>query len=202
MDASAWNARYAAADLVWSAEPNRFLPPEVAGLTPGRALDVACGEGRNAIWLAAQGWDVVGVDFADAGIAKAARLAADAGVTVEWIVGDVTTTGPPGLFDLVIVFYLHLAPAQWAVVLDGVAAAVGPGGTVLVVGHHVDNLAGGYGGPTSREVLHDPLAIAERLAARGLAIERADLVERPVDTPAGVRIALDSLVRAHRGIDC
>ena len=62
MDPGAWNERYSAAGLVWSAEPNRFLPPEVAGLTPGRALDVACGEGRNAIWLARQGWDVVAYD--------------------------------------------------------------------------------------------------------------------------------------------
>ncbi len=92
MDPTAWNARYAGSELVWSAEPNRFLPQEAAGLTVGRAIDLACGEGRNAIWLARQGWEVVGVDFADAGIDKARRLASDAGVAVEWVVADVTRT--------------------------------------------------------------------------------------------------------------
>ena len=198
MDPTAWNERYAAADLVWSAEPNRFLPPEVAGLAPARALDVACGEGRNAIWLARQGWDVVAVDFAEAGVAKGRRLAADAGVDVDWIVADVTTFDPPGHFDLVIVFYLQLVEAALTATLQRVAAACAPGATVLVVGHHVDNLERGYGGPTSREVLHDPAVIANTLSGAGLVVERADLVERPVDTDSGPRVALDALVRAAR----
>ena len=167
MDPTAWNQRYAGHDLVWSAEPNRFLPPEVSALTPGRALDVACGEGRNAIWLARRGWDVVGIDFAEAAIVKARRLAADAGVDVDWVVGDVTATTPSGGFDLVIVFYLQLPPPAWAASLDRAARATGPGGTLLVVGHHVDNLEHGYGGPTSRDVLHDPGAIAAQLRPPG-----------------------------------
>ena len=198
MDPTAWNERYAASELVWSAEPNRFLPPEVAALPPGRALDVACGEGRNAIWLAHQGWEVVAVDFAEAGIAKGRRLAADAGVAIDWVVADVTTYDPPAPpFDLVIVFYLQLVDAELAATLERVAAACAPGGTALVVGHHVDNIEHGYGGPTSRAVLHDPDRIATALALLGLTIERAGLVERPVDTVDGRRIALDSLVRAR-----
>ena len=73
MDAADWNARYDTSELIWKGEPNQFLPPEVAGLTPGRALDLACGEGRNAVWLATQGWEVTGVDFAGVGLAKAER---------------------------------------------------------------------------------------------------------------------------------
>ena len=202
VDPAAWNARYSGGELVWSAEPNRFLPPEVADLAPGRALDVACGEGRNGIWLARQGWDVVGVDFAEAGIATARRLASEAGVTVDWVVGDVTTFTPDGLFDLVIVFYLQLEPAPAAAALGRAGAALAPGGTLLVVGHHVDNLERGYGGPSTAAVLHDPAVIASQLAAAGLTVSRADLVERPVDTPDGVRVALDSLVRAQRGRIC
>ena len=63
MDAAAWDERYAGTELMWGAEPNRFLPPEVAGLPPRRGVDLACGEGRNAIWLASQGWAMTGVDF-------------------------------------------------------------------------------------------------------------------------------------------
>jgi 2-polyprenyl-3-methyl-5-hydroxy-6-metoxy-1,4-benzoquinol methylase len=108
MDPTEWNRRYAGSDLVWSAEPNRFLPPEVAGLTAARAIDLACGEGRNAIWLARHGWHVVAVDFAEAAVQKAQRLASDAGVVVHLVLADVTTYEPPGTFDLVIVFYLQL----------------------------------------------------------------------------------------------
>ncbi len=74
MDRNAWDERYAGDELVWSAQPNRFLVAEVETLPPGRALDLACGEGRNAVWLAERGWDVTGVDFSNAGIDKARRL--------------------------------------------------------------------------------------------------------------------------------
>ncbi len=90
MDADAWNARYDTAELVWSGEPNLFLPPEVADLEPGRALDLASGEGRNAVWLATQGWQVTAVDFSSVGAEKGARLAAERGVDVEFVVGDAT----------------------------------------------------------------------------------------------------------------
>ena len=75
MDSAGWDERYAGDELVWKAEPNRFLVAETTGLTPGRALDLACGEGRNAAWLASRGWDTTGVDFSSVGLTKAARLA-------------------------------------------------------------------------------------------------------------------------------
>ncbi len=75
MDSEAWDERYAGTELFWTAQPNRFLVSEVSGLTPGRALDLACGEGRNAVWLARQGWDVVGVDFSQNGLDKGRMLA-------------------------------------------------------------------------------------------------------------------------------
>src|SRR5579875_1878471 len=75
MDRAEWDARYAGEELLWRAEPNQFLVEEVAELPPGRALDVACGEGRNAIWLAEHGWNATGVDFSEVALAKARRLA-------------------------------------------------------------------------------------------------------------------------------
>ncbi len=109
MDASQWNERYATAEYVWKADPNDFLVAETDGLAPGRALDLACGEGRNAVWLAEQGWTATGVDFSDAGLDKGRRLAADRGVEATWVCADATAWDPPADgYDLVAVFYLQL----------------------------------------------------------------------------------------------
>ena len=89
-----WNARYAQKELLWTAAPNRRFAEEVAGLAPGRALDLACGEGRNAVWLAERGWEVIGVDFSDVALAKATELAANRGVEVDWVVADVLDEDP------------------------------------------------------------------------------------------------------------
>ena len=108
MEREDWDERYAGEELLWRAEPNRFLVSETADLRPGRALDLACGEGRNAIWLAERGWHATGVDFSAAGLAKARRRAAERGVDVEWVEADVREWRPPGPYDLVIVFYVQL----------------------------------------------------------------------------------------------
>ena len=88
MDRADWDERYAGSELLWSAEPNRFLVAETAGLTPGRALDLACGEGRNAVWLARRGWQVTGVDYSEVAIEKARRLASARKANVDWVVAD------------------------------------------------------------------------------------------------------------------
>ena len=104
-----WNRRYSDTELLWTATPSRFLVAETAELPPGLALDLACGEGRNAVWLAEQGWDVVGVDFADVGLTTARRLAARRGVDVELVHADLLDYEPEPLrYDLVCVLYLHL----------------------------------------------------------------------------------------------
>jgi SAM-dependent methyltransferase len=184
-----WNRRYAETELVWSAGPNRFLAAEAADLPPGRALDLACGEGRNAIWLAERGWEVTAVDYAEAGVAKG-RLRSPA---IDFRVADLLEWEPdPAAYDLVIVFYLQLPADELALVLERAAAAVAPGGTFLLVGHDLRNLTEGHGGPKSATVLYTPADVVASLD--GLAIERADTVERPVDEA----VALDVLVRARR----
>lgn len=85
-----WNARYSATELVWSAEPNRWVSEVLAGRPAGTAVDLGCGEGSNAIWLAEQGWTVTGADFSDVALDKATALADRRGVTVRWIRGDAT----------------------------------------------------------------------------------------------------------------
>src|SRR5436309_5039096 len=118
MDSAEWDRRYSATGLLWTASPNRFVVAELTGLAPGRALDLGCGEGRNAIWLAEQGWQVSAVDFSAVGLDKARRLAGERGVTVDWVSADLRDYQPrPAAFDLVLLAYLHLPPGDWAAVL-------------------------------------------------------------------------------------
>lgn len=199
MRPSDWDERYRGSELLWSAEPNRFVESELVGLAPAgrRALDLACGEGRNAVWLAERGWTTVGVDFSSVALQRAADLAAGRGVTVELLQDDVTSWEPPSRsFGLVLVAYLQVPAAELAPIVVRAAAAVAPGGTFLAVGHHADNLERGHGGPSDPRLLWDPDWLAALLD--GLAVERAGEVPRSVDTEQGQRTALDALVRARR----
>jgi SAM-dependent methyltransferase len=192
VDAEEWNRRYADTELMWSAGPNRFVEAELADLPAGRALDLAAGEGRNAIWLARRGWRVTAVDFSSVAIERGRRVAS--GVAVDWVVADALTWSPPDDFDLVLVAYLQLAPPDLEAALARAAAAVAPGGTLLVVGHDLTNLTDGVGGPPYPDRLYTPDAVAAVVAAGGLKVTRAERVRRPVDD----REAIDTLVRAVR----
>jgi SAM-dependent methyltransferase len=180
-----------------SGQPNRFLVCLAEELPPGQAVDLACGAGRNAVWLAEQGWRVVGIDFSEVGLAAAGRLAAERGVEVELHEADLLEYEPkPGAYDLALVLYLQLPADERRVVLARASAAVAPGGRLLLVGHDSTNLTHGYGGPKDPRVLYTAEEIVDELP--GLRIERAERVERPVATDDGERIALDALVLAHR----
>jgi SAM-dependent methyltransferase len=131
MDAGEWDARYGGAALVWGAEPNQFVAAELADAAPGRALDIACGEGRNAIWLAGRGWSALGVDFSATAIGRARQLAEQAGVggRTEFLVSDVVSGPlPEGPFDGVVVAYLQLPATERTRVLRRAAERVAPGG--------------------------------------------------------------------------
>ncbi len=197
MDSEIWNRRYAERELIWTAEPNRFLVAEASSLAAARAIDLACGEGRNSVWLAAQGWQVTGVDFASVGLEKARRLAASRGVSVEWVAADLLAFEPPPRgFELVAILYLQLPAAQRRQVVRAAAGAVAPGGTFLLVAHDFANIEHGYGGPQNPSVLYTAEEVVGDLEGTELRIERAERVERPVQTDDGERVALDALVRA------
>jgi len=192
-----WDERYRTDELIWKAEPNRFLVAELDGIAPGRALDVACGEGRNALWLAAKGWRVTGVDFSSAALAKGRRIASEQGLEVEYVEADVVEWPPPlGQFDAVVLMYLHLPAPERRQVLSHAKAALAPGGLLLVVGHDLSNLTQGTGGPQDATVLYRPEDLVTDLS--GLRIEKAERVTRTVETEAGPRTAIDALVRAVR----
>jgi 2-polyprenyl-3-methyl-5-hydroxy-6-metoxy-1,4-benzoquinol methylase len=191
-----WDQRYSEADLLWSATPNRFLVSEVANLTPGRALDLACGEGRNALWLAELGWRVTAVDFSSVAIEKARRRAADQSVDVDFSCSDLLDHEPESsAYDLVIIFYLQLPAHERRFVLSRAASALAPSGTFLLVGHDRTNLTDGVGGPSDASVLYTPEDIVSELPG-GLVIEKAERVLREVADDD--RPAIDALVRARR----
>ncbi len=197
MDQSAWDERYAGPDLVWGAGPNRFLAEEAEPLEAGRALDLGTGEGRNAIWLAGRGWRVTAVDFSAVGLAQAARLAAERGVTVDWVQADLLDyQAEPYAYDLVLIAYIQLPTAGQGRLFHTAVTALAQGGTLLVIGHDRDNIAHGYGGPQDPDRLYTPEFVTAEL--QGLTIRRAEQVRRPVRTPDGERVAIDTLVRAER----
>jgi SAM-dependent methyltransferase len=190
-----WDRRYAAVENLWATRPNRFLVAEVADFPPGRALDLACGEGQNAIWLASLGWDVTGVDYSEVAIAKAKARAERDGVVVEFTCADlVEYEAGRAAYDLVLVLYLHIPSARRGAVHAKACAALAPGGTFLLLGHDRANLTDGVGGPSDPDLLYTADEIAAELP--GLEIEKATTVLRDVDGED--RDAIDTIVRARR----
>jgi SAM-dependent methyltransferase len=200
VDRQQWDERYSRDEFEWSTRPNQFVAAELAGLPPGRALDLAAGEGRNAVWLAERGWRVTAVDFSRVGLDKGRKLGAARGIPdgqVDWVVADLTGYEPESeAFDLVLIAYLQVEAALRAKVLAGAAAALAAGGTLFVIGHDLTNLTEGVGGPQYPEVLYTPETIAAELP--GLHILRAERVRRAVERDGAAGTAIDTLVRAER----
>lgn len=199
MEAEDWDERYRATDPVWGTEPNRFVRAQCEDMVPGRALDLGCGEGRNALWLARLGWAATGIDYSPVAIERARLLtAAEAGDLrgrLTWSVDDITTVAlDPAAYDLVLISYIHLSPEQRRMIFRRATQAVGTGGSLLIVGHDRRNLTEGVSGPQDIDLLYDAEEARELLTSEGLTVSRAGVVERP--TPDGV--ALDTLVRAER----
>ncbi|MDH2426099.1 class I SAM-dependent methyltransferase [Sphaerisporangium sp. TRM90804] len=135
-DQEFWDTRYAENDRVWSGDANLILVREAAGLAPGTALDLGCGEGADALWLARRGWRVTAVDISGVALAKAAEKAADVPGRIDWQRHDLATSFPEGVFDLVSTHFLHsLGDMPRDRILRAAARAVAPGGTLLIVGH-------------------------------------------------------------------
>ncbi|WP_250003784.1 bifunctional 2-polyprenyl-6-hydroxyphenol methylase/3-demethylubiquinol 3-O-methyltransferase UbiG [Actinoplanes sp. M2I2] len=135
-DEQAWDARYSENDRIWSGDANVVLVREVGDLPAGRALDLGCGEGGDAIWLARRGWQVTAVDISGVALARAQKHASEAGVTVDWQKRDLLTDFPEGEFDLVSAQFLHFwGRFDREGILRRAAAAVAPGGILLIEGH-------------------------------------------------------------------
>ncbi len=198
MSIERWDERYAGREYVWDIGPNQFVERYLADLPPGRAIDLAAGEGRNAVWLARQGWRVTAVDFSRVGLEKARQLAVDHAVTelVDIVNADALTYTPPEPVDLVVVAYLQIPEAQQQVALEHAASWLRPGGTLFVVAHDRANVEHGHGGPSDPDHCYDLDATVARLGF--LEIRVAEVAKRRVETEGGPRTALDTLVIATR----
>lgn len=202
MDREDWNKRYSASDFVWTVNPNQFVVAETVGLRPGHAVDLAGGEGRNAIWLAERGWQVTAVDFSEVAVEKGRQLAESRAVRVDWVVADLAKYAlRSGFYDLVLVCYLQIPEPERRLILGRARQAVAPGGTFLWIAHDLSNLEHGVGGPKSPAVLCSPQDVVADLP--GFEIQKAEVVQRRVqrDELGGgpeEAVALDTLVRAVR----
>lgn len=195
VDAREWDERYREKPILWGAEPNRLFAEIVSELKPGRALDLAAGEGRNSIWLATEGWDATAVDFSSVAVKRGRAMAAESGVEVDFVAADVLTYEPAAeAFDLVAIVYLHLQATDRRAVLARSERALKPGGSIVIVGHDLRNLDEGVGGPQDPAVLMSPDALVEELG--GCEILRGETVRRDVPDHGG--IALDTVVVAKR----
>ena len=196
MDSAGWDERYSTSELIWTGRANQFVEAHLTDLEPGTAIDLGAGEGRNAVWLASRGWTVTAVDFSQVGLDKAQQLAAEHSVDIVTVQADVTTWQPDSQVDLVVLSYLQLPADQQRSVLEHAATWLTPGGTLFVIAHDRSNVERGHGGPPSADVCY---SVDDTVAAlAGLDVTTAEVAERPVETPDGTKIALDTLVIAQR----
>lgn len=208
MDSRAWDERYADSDLVWSATPNQFVAAELADLAPRSALDVACGEGRNALWLAERGWDVTAVDFSVTGLDKGRALQSrherGRDMHIDWVHADVLAHDfGSDVFDLVVIAYLQVPAKEREIAVRRCFGSLTEGGTLFVVAHDSTNLTEGTGGPQDGSVLYTAEDVLSDLGDEKYKVERAERVARsvgPSDEHRGepASIAYDALVKLVR----
>jgi SAM-dependent methyltransferase len=199
-----WDARYGSAEQIWSGNSNPQLVAQVAGLVPGSVLDVGCGEGADAIWLAERGWQVTAIDISPVALERAAKRAREAGHEVaqriSWQQADVLTWDPaPRQFDLVSAQFMHLPRPARVALHRRLAAAVRPGGSLLIVGHHPADLETTVGRPHLPDFLYTPEDVAATLDAAEWNVTAATAPGRQARDPEGRSVTIrDAVVRAFR----
>lgn len=191
MDAEAWDERYRVTEMLWSAGPNAFVESRLADHEPGRGIDLASGEGRNAIWLASKGWDMVAVDFSGVALERGRGLSDD----VEFVEADVFSWEPEGTVDLVLIAYLQVEAEPLADLVERTKDWLNPGGELFMIGHAISNLDEGVGGPQVPEILWDIDLMLEWLG--DLRVIEGGVVDRPVEVDGDIHYAKDALIRAR-----
>ena len=199
-----WDDRYRSADRLWSGQPNAQLVAQAAGLPPDEALDAGSGEGADAIWLASRGWTVTAVDVSAVALERAAAHAAAQGDEIagriSWRRQDLLSWVPgPRRFDLVSAQFMHLPSPELASLHRRLAAAVRPGGTLLIVTHHPDDRHANVGRPGHLDLLPTPAQLAARLDPGDWEILVAAAIGRPATDLDGQPVTLtDTVLRASR----
>lgn len=207
LSAETWDERYRASHRVWSGNPNARLVEQTADLEPGTALDVACGEGGDAIWLAQQGWRVTAVDVSEVALEKLAAHAEEAGVDDRLRIGLYDALEDPRpvgrrTFDLVTVSFLHVPEPDFADIYRGIAEAVAPGGRLLVTAHHPQDVETGARHSHGPGLLFGPERVLDALGVghegSSWEPEVVDTPTRVQDTPDGPLHVRDTVVRLRR----
>jgi SAM-dependent methyltransferase len=197
-----WNERYRETESVWSLEPNQFVVEYLSGLPTGSMVDIAGGEGRNALWFASRGWTVENSDFSEVAVDKFRERASRAGV-LDRCVGTVCSalesqacqTGP---VDLAVIAYLQLAPAELAGAIAVAAAHLKPGATFFGVWHERGNVGRGLGGPQSPELNPTAEELVAHGRSAGLTVEVCELRERLVTRDDVTGTAIDVVLVGSR----
>jgi len=196
-----WDARYAESERIWSGQPNQRLVEEVADLAPGRALDVGCGEGADAVWLAGRGWRVTALDVSEVALSRVRAHAVEAGVAdrVGTLHHDLVGGGPaPGRYDLVSVHFFQPLPSQFGELYGGLADLVDAGGSLLVVGHHPDDVATGARRPHGPQLMFTPEQVVEILDPGQWEVVTESAPTREMAGDEGPVTVRDTVVRAVR----
>ncbi len=200
-----WDARYAESDRIWSGEPNRRLVEQVEDLAPGWALDVGCGEGADTVWLATRGWRVTALDVSGVALRRTRLHAQESDVTdrvqtlhLDLMAGHEASGQIPGDYDLVSVFFLHVPEPDFTAFHQRMGAAVKPGGRLLVVGHHPDDLDSGVRRPHGPAMLFTPDQVVGALNPDEWEVEVAEAPTREQQGPEGPVMVRDSVVLLHR----
>lgn len=193
--------------MLWSRGPNIFVESRLADTDPGVGIDLASGEGRNAIWLAENGWEMTAVDFSRVAIDRGRKMSDQvefvAADVFEWeptwggeVLGESSrpSTSKSRGYDLVLIAYLQVEAGRLRSLVEKAAEWLGPGGELFLIGHDVSNIADGVGGPQVPGILWDVDLILEWI--RSLDLVEGGVVERPVEVDGDIRYARDTLVRA------
>ena len=197
-----WDERYRSSKRIWSGNPNPQLVAEAEGLTPGRALDVGCGEGGDVIWLAQHGWEVVGMDISQVALDRAAdharTTAPEAAKRITWQQADlIQSAPPPDSFDLVNVQFMHLPSGPRSAMFRGLAAAVQNGGTLLIVAHHPSDLESGVKRPPDPDLYYTAEDVAA-LLGDSWSVEVSDARSRKQTADNKQVTVHDTVFRAQR----
>lgn len=204
LDADFWEDRYRSREALWSGEPNSQLIAEVSDLTSGTALDAGCGEGADAIWLAERGWHVTATDIStvalERGRAQAAKVGEDVAQRIEWVAADILTWQPPAAaYDLVSAHFLQFTQPERSIVVERLAAAVKPGGSLLIVAHHPSDLQTTAGRWPLPEFYYTAEDVAADLKPELWDVLVMEARPREINNPAGESILVhDVILRAKR----
>jgi 2-polyprenyl-3-methyl-5-hydroxy-6-metoxy-1,4-benzoquinol methylase len=174
-----WDERYSGAGYAYGTEPNDFLKSVTDKLPSGKALSIGEGEGRNAVWLAQQGFDVTAVDASSVGLQKARRLARERGVTIETVHADLADYSiEPVTWDVIVSIFCHLPPPLRRDVHARTVAGLKPGGAFVLEAYTPAQLALATGGPSTEELMMSLRLLSEELA--GLKFIHAAELQRTV----------------------